>query len=91
VVHAAREAAREAAVDARPASIRAAAVRAAKSLKPEALRTETSLVGGVARAVTVRVHYRSPTDVVLIGPLLPDVNLGAKAAMRVESTQRGDE
>lgn len=89
VVHAAREAVREAAVDPRPAAIRAAARRAAKGLKVDALRTETSSQGGRTSIVTVRVHYRSATDVVLVGPLLPAVDLGAKAAMRVESSRSG--
>jgi len=85
VVHAAREAAREAAVDPRPASIRKAAIRAS-GLKVGGLRTELSSEGG-SSIVTVRVEYRSPTDVVLVGPLLPDIVVGAKAAMRSESGQ----
>lgn len=85
VVHAARAAAREASVDPRPASVHDAARRAAIGLKPEALRTETSHQGGYGGIVTVGVQYRSPTDVVLIGTLLPDIRLGAKAAMRVEN------
>lgn len=91
VVHAAREAAREAAVDPRPSAIRLAARRAAKGLKLEALRTETSTQGGMTSIVIVRVHYRSATDVVLVGPLLPAVDLGAKAAMRVESSRGAQE
>lgn len=85
VVHAAREAAREAAVDPRPASVKQAAIRAS-GLKPGGLGTELSLGGG-SSIVTVRVEYRSPTDVVLIGPLLPDIVVGAKAAMRSEVGQ----
>lgn len=86
VVHAAREAAREAAVDPRPASVRLAARRAGGfGLKIERLGTESSQTGGAPVIVTVRVVYRAPTDVPLIGPLLPDVDLRAKAAMRRES------
>lgn len=85
VVHAAREAAREAAVDPRPASVRKAAIRAS-GLKPGGLGTELFLGGG-SSIVTVRVEYRSPTDVVLIGPLIPDIVVGAKAAMRSELGQ----
>ena len=89
VVHAAREAAREAAVDPRPASIRSAAVRAS-GLKASDLGAEMT-PGGGSSIVTVRVQYRSPTDVVLIGPLLPDIVVGAKAAMRSELGQRARE
>ncbi len=83
VVHGAREAAREASVDPRPASIKMAVIRAS-GLKEGGLGTEMSREGG-SSVVTVRVQYRSPTDVVLIGPLLPDIVVGAKAAMRSES------
>lgn len=82
VVHAAREAAREAAVDPRPGSIRKAALRASR-LKAERLGTELA-TGGGSNIVTVRLQYRSPTDVVLVGPLLPDIVVGANAAMRSE-------
>ena len=85
VVHAAREAAREAAVDPRPAAIRQAANRAGSGLKPERLGTETSQTGGAPVTVIVHVAYRAPTDVPLIGPLLPDVEVRAKAAMRRET------
>lgn len=86
VVHAAREAAREAAVDPRPAAIRQAAGRAGGSgLKKQRLGTEASHTGGVTAIVTVRVVYQSPTDVPLIGPLLPDIAVRAKAAMRQET------
>lgn len=84
VVHAARAAAREAAVDSRPMSIRAAALRAS-GLKAGSLRTESSAEGGDPAMIAVRVQYRSPTDVMLIGPLLPEIFLGAKAAIRAES------
>ena len=85
VVHAAREAAREAAVDPRPPAIHRAALRAGSGLKPDRLGTETSQTGGAPVIVTVRVVYRAPTDVPLIGPLLPDVEVRAKAAMRRET------
>jgi Flp pilus assembly protein TadG len=85
VVHAAREAAREAAVDPRPAAVRAAARRAAPGLKPGRMGTDTGQTGGVPVTVIVRVVYRVPTDVALIGPLLPDVEVRAKAAMRREA------
>jgi hypothetical protein len=87
VVHAAREAAREAAVDPRPAAVRRAALRAGgEGLKPERLATEASHTGGAPVTVIVRLVYRAPTDVALVGPLLPDIEVRAKAAMRREVT-----
>jgi hypothetical protein len=38
----------------------------------------------VGELVTVRVSYRSATEVPVVGPLLPDPVLDARAAMRVE-------
>ena len=38
----------------------------------------------VGELVTVRVSYRSPTSLPLVGPLLPDPVLVARATMRVE-------
>lgn len=79
VVHAAREAARAASVDPDPAAPGAAA--------------EAVLPGAVVRAgtrppagspITVEVVYRSPTAVPVVGPLLPDPRLSARAVMRVE-------
>ena len=86
VVHAARNAAREAAVDPdRPGAPRAAATSDG-SLKSSRLEVEVHTVGGDRQdLVVVQLGYDSPTDVPLIGPLLPDVRLGAKAAMRAES------
>jgi hypothetical protein len=37
--------------------------------------------------VIVSVRYRSPTDVPLVGRLLPEIVVEAKAAMRDESVQ----
>ena len=85
VVHAARAAGREAAVDDRREEIRKAARSAAPALKPERLSTETSYPGGSSGIVQVVVRYRSPTRVPLVGPLVPDVELVAKAAFRDES------
>lgn len=89
VVHAAREGAREAAVDDRPGVARRAALRSAGSgsggLKPDRLTAETSSEKWPSATVTVEVRYRSATEVVLIGPLVPDIYLRAKATMRQES------
>ncbi|HVF32530.1 MAG TPA: TadE/TadG family type IV pilus assembly protein [Acidimicrobiales bacterium] len=85
VVHAARNAARAAAVDA--GSDGAAARRAAhESLKSGAVRVDVQRVGADRRElVVVNVRYTSATDVPLVGRLLPDVPLSAKAAMRAET------
>jgi Flp pilus assembly protein TadG len=79
-VHAAREAARAAAVDTAAAAPRAAAL-AGSGLRGDRLTVD------VARGELVRVavRYRTPTDLPLVGPLIPDFSLRAKAAMRPES------
>jgi len=88
VVHAAREAARAAAVDPRPGAAGTAAA-ASSALKGARLSTET-VTSHMGRAnersdiVTVRVTYRSATDVPLVGTLLPEITLHSKAAMRIE-------
>ena len=92
VVHAARAAAREAAVDPRPAAIRDAAEDAASSLKSARLGVERDPNEGEHPLVTVVVRYRAPTEVPLVGALLPDLDLRAKAAMRSElNTDRGSD
>jgi Flp pilus assembly protein TadG len=83
VVHAAREAARAAAVDPSPGAARQAAV-AATSLRPERLDVDVPPAGGPGRLVTATVAYRSPTAAPLIGPLLPDVVVRGRASMRRE-------
>ena len=83
VVHAAREAAREAAVDADPA----AALRAAadgSGLRPSRLRVRVTGRGGPGSRVRVEVRYRAATDVPLVGAALGELNLTGAAAMRVE-------
>lgn len=86
VVHAAREAARSAAVatiDERSAAARSAA-SGAGPLDPERLRI-TDAVLSTGQRVHVRVEYRSRTDLPLVGALLPDVSLSSDATMRLES------
>ena len=82
VVHAAREAAREAAVDPDPAAARRAALRSAPLVAGRLRLTTQS--GGRAGMVAVEVRYAAATDVPLAGLLLPDVTLRASAAMRKE-------
>lgn len=79
VVHAARGAAREASVTADPARIRAAATR---SLPDAVVRVAHR--GGVGEPVEVDVTYTSKTDLPLVGAMLPDLTLHARAVMRVE-------
>ncbi len=82
VVHAAREAARAAAVDPSAGAPRRAAVAAA-SLDPARLvvRVQPATAG---RQVTVTVSYRSATIAPMIGLLLPDILLEGRASMRRE-------
>jgi hypothetical protein len=83
VVHAAREAARQAAVEAGTAGPTEAAVESTGLARD---RIEVDLHGrrGPGSRVTATVRYRAPTDVPLAGALVPDVALTASAAMRVE-------
>jgi Flp pilus assembly protein TadG len=79
VVHAARAAAREASVTADPARIGAAATR---SLPDAVVRVAHR--GRVGEPVEVDVTYTSKTDLPLVGAMLPDLTLHARAVMRVE-------
>lgn len=84
VVHAAREAARAGAVAESPGEVAAAARRGAElagGLPRERLRVQASLVGD---RVHVTVTYDDPTDVAVVGPLVPDLSLQATATMRWE-------
>ena len=83
VVHAAREAARVAAVDPDDAAV-AAAARSATPLDSARLRVAVGPRGVPGAIVRVEVTYRSPTDMPLVGGLSGDVELHASAAMRVE-------
>lgn len=85
VTHAAREAARAAAVsdaDRLDAALRAA--RQAGDLEEDRLGVTVSMLEG-GSSVRVVVSYRSPTDLALVGSLVPDVNLDASVVMQVES------
>jgi Flp pilus assembly protein TadG len=79
VAHAAREAARAAAVDPSPE----AAARAARAVVPGAV-VEVGPRPGVGGQVRVTVHVVVHTDVPFVGPLVPDAELSATAVMRVE-------
>lgn len=83
VHHAAREAARAAAVEPDVAVARQAAVSGA-SLDPS--RLTVSLQGGGAKGepLTAVVTYQSETGVPLVGRLVPDVTLRGEVSMRTE-------
>lgn len=85
VSHAAREAARAAAVsDADRVGAALAAARAAGRLRADQLSGTVSMLDA-DRSVRVEISYRSVTDLPLIGALVPDVDLHAAVVMRVES------
>ena len=85
VAHAAREAARAAAVaEGDPAG---AAIRAAErsgGLDPGRLAVRSSPADG-GEAVAVHVTYESVTAVPLVGLLVPDISLRGDAVMRAEA------
>ncbi len=83
VVHAAREAARAAAVDPGPDAAGGAA-RAAGGLDPSRLQVTVGPERRTGDRLEVTVGYRAPTDVLLIGPLLGDVALRSAVTVRVE-------
>ncbi len=83
VVHAAREAARAAAVIPGDAAARRAAI-GSSGLDKGRIRVVVKGRGGPGSTLTVTVRYSAPTQVPLIGPLVPDVRLRAVASMRVE-------
>ena len=83
VTHAAREAARAAAVDPQVATAREGAVGAAR-LDPDRLSVELSGSTAPGGRLTVTVRYRASTSVPLVGALLGDRTLVAEATMRVE-------
>ncbi len=81
VTHATREAARAAAVGEDPV----AAARAAGGL--DSGRLEVAVEGADGESggrATVIVRYRSPTDVALIGPVLPEIRMRSSAQARRE-------
>jgi Flp pilus assembly protein TadG len=81
VVHTAREVARAAAVSATPPTVGEVARR--HGLEADALRVVIDPVDA-AGFVRVSISYAASTDVVLVGPLLPDVTITAEAHMLAE-------
>jgi len=79
-VHAAREGARAAAVDRSPGAAAAAVAATGRS----GCRTTADRPAEVGATLHVEVRCPSRTGVPLVGALLPDVTVAARAAMRVE-------
>jgi Flp pilus assembly protein TadG len=83
LVHVAREAVRAAAVSDDDSSDAARhAAQRASGLDRDRLEVQTTVIGDQVR---VAVAYRDPTDVVLAGPMLPDLRLTAEATMQREA------
>jgi Flp pilus assembly protein TadG len=83
VVHAAREAARAAAVDPKPGAASAAAADGS-GLPSSRLEVDVTGRGGPGSRVAVAVSYKAPTDIPLVGAAVADVTLRGRATMRVE-------
>jgi Flp pilus assembly protein TadG len=83
VTHAAREAARSAAVDPDPQAATRTAV-SATTLDPHRMTVQVQGRNGPGSRVQVDVTYTAATDVPLVGSLIGDVTLHATATMRVE-------
>lgn len=83
LTHAAREAAREAAVADDPTAARRGALQGSR-LDGERLVVATDGRGGPGSRVTATLTYRSATDVPVVGRLVGDVRLRASVTMRVE-------
>ena len=81
--HAAREAAREAAVSDNGSAPRRAAV-ARTSLDPNQLKVQVTGQRRGSRRVRAKLSYEVPTKVPIVGLFVPDVTLEAEAAMRRE-------
>lgn len=84
VVHAAREAAREAAVSGDPAAPVREGLRAS-SLKRTRLTVDISGRRERGSRITASVTYMAATQVPLVGALVPDIRLRSAATIRVES------
>lgn len=83
LTHAAREAAREAAVSADPEAIRAAALDGTR-LDGDRLELDVQDRGRPGSRVQIVLRYAAPTAVPLVGALVGDVRITASVSMRVE-------
>lgn len=84
LAHAAREAARAAAVTGDPGEIRRAAVDGS-GLDPGLLIVTSGARGGPGSRVRVAVTYDAPTEVPVVGALIGPVRTTRTVTMRVES------
>jgi Flp pilus assembly protein TadG len=84
VVHAAREAARAASVGGTDDQVRRAAIGAGPLSAGRLSVTIDRADGPTGGTVRVSVHYRSQTDLPLVGALVPDLDLTADAVMARE-------
>lgn len=82
--HATREAARQAALGPDPEMVAEAARAASPNLSAERVQVELGPERQRGQLIEIRVTYRSPTDVVLIGRLVGDVELSATAVVVIE-------
>lgn len=86
VVNAAREGARAAAVDGTDAA--RGEVSRSPGIQDERVQVATSVEPGqTADLIRVRVRYRVPTDVPLVGPLIDDPVLSGEVVMRSEDPE----
>jgi hypothetical protein len=83
VTHAAREAAREAAVSPDVRSVRRAAVASGR-FDPDRLTVTVTGRGRPGSSASIEVRYVSPTVLPIVGGLVGDVALRAKVSIRVE-------
>ena len=83
VVHAAREAARAAAVDPTTQAATAAAITATR-LDPARLQVETAGSRTTGGLLEVRVRYRPESAVPIVGRLFPTVTIQEALTVRVE-------
>lgn len=89
VVHAAREGARAAAVAESAGQRAAAADRAVErsgSFAAGTAEVRTAVADG-GRRVEVTVRHRNPTDLPLVGALVPDVVVSSRTVMRIEQPE----
>jgi Flp pilus assembly protein TadG len=83
VTHAAREAARAVAVDDDPTAARSAAT-GSTGLAAERLAVSVDGRDGAGSRARVEVRYLAPTDVPLVGRLLPEPTMVSRVTVRVE-------
>lgn len=84
LTHAAREAAREAAVSPELGAVRRAAVEGGR-LDADRLTVTVAGRGRPGSRAVVEVRYAAPTELPIVGSLIGDVELRASVAVRVET------